>query len=190
VSDLDTVRVFDRKTGAPTAEVKVPGATSLHDVAVADDGRVLVCDSGQTRGDPGLDRTGTDAVYAIDKDRKVTVVAKGRHLDVPNRLFAAGDQIWVVTYYSPPELYSLAKDGTKGGSQVVGEGLNGIVVLASGDMLVSSWNAIYRRSPSGGGLTQVITNVPYPADIGYDTKRGRVLVPLSRDNELRAYDVE
>src|SRR5262249_13376468 len=31
VADLDTVRMFDRKTGEPKGEVKVPGATFLND---------------------------------------------------------------------------------------------------------------------------------------------------------------
>ncbi len=79
VADLDTVRMFDRKTGAPTGEVKVPGATFLNDLAATTDGRVLVSDSGLKASAKGFDPTGTDAVYAIDKAKKLTVPARVLH---------------------------------------------------------------------------------------------------------------
>src|SRR5690606_35459179 len=42
VDDIDKVRIFDRRTGAPRGEVKIPGATFLNDVALAPDGRIVV----------------------------------------------------------------------------------------------------------------------------------------------------
>jgi hypothetical protein len=36
----------------------------------------------------------------------------------------------------------------------------------------------------------VIEDVKSPADISYDAKRGRVLVPLFQENEVRAYDLK
>ena len=56
-------------------------------------------------------------------------------------------------------------------------------------IIVHRANAIYRGKP-GGDFTPVIENVKSPADIGYDTKRGRVLVPLFESNEVRAYDLK
>ena len=50
-------------------------------------------------------------------------------------------------------------------------------------MLVSSWegSAIYRGKP-GGEWKAVVENVKAPADIGWDDKRGRVLIPLFMDS--------
>src|SRR5690606_27487599 len=48
VADIDDVRIFDRKTGAPMGEVKIPGASDLNDLTVVD-GRVLVSDTGMKR---------------------------------------------------------------------------------------------------------------------------------------------
>lgn len=78
VADIDTVRTFDRKTGESKGDVKVPGATFLNDMVLAGDGRILVTDTGTKAGKKGSEPTGNDAVYAIDKERKVSAVAKSK----------------------------------------------------------------------------------------------------------------
>lgn len=191
VADLDTVRMFERKTGAPAGEVKVPGATFLNDIAVTADGRVLVSDMGMKAGGKGFEPSGTDAVYAIDKAKKLTTIAKATELGAPNGLLSVGDKTWVATFGSG-ELYALDAKGKKTEAQKLPRGtLDGIVLLPGGDLLVSSWeaNAVYRGKP-GGDFTLVIENVKSPADIGYDTKRSRVLVPLFESNEVQAFEVK
>jgi hypothetical protein len=191
VADLDTVRMFDRKTGAPTGEVKIPGAVFLNDLAATADGRVLVSDTGMKASAKGFDPAGTDAVYSIDKAKKLTTIAKSKDLNAPNGLYSAGDKTWVATFGSN-EIYSLDAKGKKGDVTKLPKGtLDGIVALPGGDILVSSWeaNTVYRGKP-GGEFKAVIENVKSPADIGYDTKRGRVLVPLFESNEVQAYEVK
>jgi hypothetical protein len=63
--------------------------------------------------------------------------------------------------------------------------LDGIVILPGGDVLVSSWegSAIYRGKP-GGEWKAVVENVKSPADIGYDAKRHRVLIPIFQGNSV------
>lgn len=191
VADIDKVRIFDRKSGAPKGEVKIPGATFVNDVATASDGRVLVSDSGLTSGKKGMTPSGSDAVYAIGKDRKLTTLAKGKELGGPNGLLPRPDKTWVVGFQSG-ELYSLDPSGKRGDVQTLPKGsLDGILALPSGDLLVSSWDAgaVYRGRP-GGSFEVAIEGVKAPADIGWDEKRGRVLVPLFQSDEVRAYDVK
>lgn len=191
VSDIDTVRMFDRKSGAPTGEVKVPGAVFLNDLAATTDGRVVVTDSGLKAGAKGFEPAGTDAVYSIDKAKKLTTIAKAKELGAPNGLYVAGDKTWVVTF-GTNELYSLDAKGKKGDVTKLPKGsLDGIVALPGGDILVSSWeaNAIFRGKP-GGDFTSVIDNVKSPSDIGYDTKRGRLLVPLFESNEVQVFEIK
>ena len=68
-------------------------------------------------------------------------------------------------------------------------GLDGIIALPGGDLLVSSWDAqaVFRGRP-GGPWRRAITGVKSPADIGWDAKRRRVLIPIVEDNaiEIRA----
>jgi hypothetical protein len=191
VADLDTVRIFDRNTGAPTGEVKIPGATFLNDIAVTTDGRVLVSDSALKASAKGFDPTGSDAVWSIDKAKKASPVAKSKDLGAPNGLLSGTDKTWVATFGSG-ELYALDEKGKKSDVKKLPKGsLDGIVLLPGGDVLVASWdaNAIYRGKP-GGDFTMVVENVKSPADIGYDTKRSRVLVPLFESDEVRAYEIK
>jgi sugar lactone lactonase YvrE len=192
VSDLDTVRMFDRKTGAPMGEVKVPGATFLNDVATSGD-KVYVSDTGMKAGAGGkFEPTGTDAVYSIDKTKKLVTVAKSKDLGNPNGLFVDEKQaIWVVTF-GTGEIYSLDVAGKKSGAQKLPKGmLDGILILPGGDFLVSSWDAqmVYRGKP-GGEFKVAVEDVKSPADIGWDSKRSRLMVPLFEANEVRVYDIK
>ena len=79
VADLDTVRIFDRNTGAPSGEVKIAGATFLNDVAVTSDGHVLVSDSGLKAGAKGsFDPTGSDAEVGVVQHHPAQAPVAGR----------------------------------------------------------------------------------------------------------------
>jgi hypothetical protein len=63
--------------------------------------------------------------------------------------------------------------------------LDGVVRLADGSLLVSSWEgeAVYRVAPDGQ-ITTVVEGVEAPADIGFDFTRNRVLIPLFTTDAL------
>ena len=107
VADLNTVRKFDRKTGAPKGEVKIPGATFLNDLAT--DGKVVYAsDSGLKAGAGGnFEPTGTDAIWQISGD-KATKIASGTDLNRPNGLEVVNGQVWAVTF-GAKELYRIEK---------------------------------------------------------------------------------
>ena len=183
VADIDTVRKFDAKTGEPKGDIKIEGATFLNDVAVAPDGGVYVTDSGLT---PEFKSTGTDAVYIVGKDDKVKPLIKDKKLSAPNGV-TAGDKgaVWVVTFGSG-EIYEVDAKGKMGKNQKLPKGqLDGVLVLDGGDLLVSSWEGseIFRGKP-GGEWKPIIENVKSPADIGYDAKRHRILIPIFTGNTV------
>src|SRR5258708_18813741 len=64
VADLTVVRQFDLKTGAQKADIKIPGALFLNDVAAGADGTVYVSDTGMKLGKNGPEPQGADAVYS------------------------------------------------------------------------------------------------------------------------------
>jgi hypothetical protein len=189
VADITTVRKFDLKTGAPKGDIPVPGATFLNDIAVAKDGRVFVSDSGIKSGAAGFDPTGTDAVYVIDKG-KLKPVAKGKDLAGPNGLLVVDKGVLVVTFGSN-ELYRLDDKGVKQDiTKIPGGGLDGIA-QAGESLLVSSWqtSTVYRGA-LGGTFEAVLTDLKGPADIGFDSKRKRVLVPRFLESAVEVYDLK
>ena len=189
VSDISVVRKFDLKTGAPKGDIPVPGATFLNDIAIAKDGRVFVSDSGLKSGASGFDPTGTDAVYVIEKG-KLKTVAKSKDLSGPNGLLVVDKGVLVVTFGSN-ELYRLDDKGAKQDvTKLPGGGLDGIA-QAGESLLVSSWqtSTVYRGT-LGGTFEPVLTELKGPADISFDSKRKRVLVPRFLENAVEVYDLK
>lgn len=189
VSDLTSVRKFDRKTGAPKGEVKIPGSTFLNDLA--SDGKVVyVSDSGLKAGAGGaFDPTGTDAVWKIS-GTKAARIASGSELNRPNGLEVVDGKVWVVSF-GAAELYQLDKGKKTNVAKVPKGSLDGLLHLAGGTFLISSWesNSIY-RGPQAGPFNAVIENVNAPADIGYDTKRQRLLVPHFMENRVTIHPLQ
>jgi sugar lactone lactonase YvrE len=189
VADLTRLRTFDADSGKPKGDIALPGCTFANDVTAGPDGKVYVSDSGIKFDDKGPVPTKSDAVYVVDKGKAKTL-AKGEDLGHPNGLAWSGDKLWVVTF-GTGEIYSLDKTGKKADAQKLPKGmLDGIVQLSDSSYLISSWEAsgTFRGKP-GGDWTLALSDLKAPADIGYDTKRGRVLVPLFQDSAVEAYQI-
>jgi sugar lactone lactonase YvrE len=184
VTDITVVRKFDAKTGAPKGEIAFPGATFLNDIAVAADGRVFVSDSDRaTVGEPAA---GSDAVYVLEKD-KPKVIAKGPELSGPNGLVWTEQGLFVNTNRTN-EIFELDEKGARSDITKIPEGgLDGLVAVGD-SFLVSSWkgSAVY-RGKLNGKFEPVLTGLSGAADIGFDSKRNRVLVPRFLDNAVEVY---
>jgi hypothetical protein len=98
--------------------------------------------------------------------------------------------VWVVSF-GANELYQIEKGKKTNVTTLPKGGLDGLVHLGDGSFLVSSWDgkAVYRGKP-GGAFTAVVENVTAPADIGYDTKRHRLLIPHFMDNIVTIHNVQ
>jgi len=186
VADLTSVKMFERATGKAAGKVTIAGATFLNDVAVAPDGTIYVSDSGLAAGKSGLEGNGTDAIYRIDKGTKKAVrVIRDKGLGNPNGLLADDEGVWVVSFGSG-QIYRVSREGRKEAGENLPTGqLDGIVQVSDGSLLVSSWegSSILRGFPGAGFLAN-ISGVASPADIGFDPKRKRVLVPLFMGDTL------
>src|SRR5690242_18444643 len=100
VADIDVLRAFDAKTGAPLDSISLAtlGAVFLNDVAVAPTGAVYVTDTGIRFDDVGnILHPGPDRIFRVGPDRQVTVAARGDSLARPNgiALDAAGKRFIV-----------------------------------------------------------------------------------------------
>jgi sugar lactone lactonase YvrE len=190
VADITTVRTFDAKTGAPKGDVAIPGASFLNDIAVGPDGKVYVSDTGVKTGAKGFESTGSDAVYVIEKGH-AKALAKGKDLGGPNGLAVTDKGVVIVNSMGSGEVYSLDDKGKKENVSKPPTGmLDGLIALGD-QLLVSSWDgsAVYKGT-LGGSYEKVLGDQKSPADIGYDTKRSRVLVPHFLEDTVEAYEIK
>jgi len=97
-----------------------------------------------------------------------------------------GTSLWVATF-GTGELYQLTGSGPREQVRRLPKGsLDGLARL--GDRLfISSWeaSAIYERK--GAEFVELIRDLPTPSDIGIDTMRRRLLIPLFYDNTVILY---
>lgn len=188
VSDVTAVRKFDRRTGAPQGAIPIPGATFINDLT-NDGKRVYMSDTGVKLGPAQtFIRTGTEAIWAIDGNR-ATKIAAGDDLKEPNGLDFVDGKLWVVSF-GTNELYELDGGRKTNVTNLPHGELDGLVQLSDGTRLISSWqgNAIYRGRP-GGEFSAVLEAIDAPADIGYDGKRGLLLVPHSGVNQVTIHEI-
>lgn len=183
VADLTVLRRFDRRTGAPRGALPIPGATFLNDVTSTNDGSVYFTDSGLRAGPAGVEPSGTDAVYRLTPEGALDTLARGEELGRPNGIAVTGDTVWVVSFGSG-ELYRVANGGRADVVRLAKGSLDGLVI-AFGEMFVSSWEgeSVFRGKP--GTFAEMLRGLKAPADIGHDLWRNRLLIPLFNDNEIR-----
>jgi sugar lactone lactonase YvrE len=191
VSDISVVRKFDLKTLAPKGDIALPDATFANDLALAADGKVYVSDSSVKPGPNGFESNGGDQVLVIDKAGKAKVVAKAKDLGAPNGL-AFGPKGLLVNTLTSNEVFGIGPKGEKVDViKMPNGGLDGLLVV--GDQLIfSSWgaSAIYKGKLGGTTYEPIVQNVKGPADIGWDSKRSRLLVPRFLDDLVEVFDVK
>ena len=191
LADIHSVRGFDRKSGKPVASIEVKGAKFLNDIATGPDG-LYATDTGFEGSAKGMDHTGPDRVYRI-AGRAVTVALESDSLTAPNGITWDGAQGRfivvpfagnVIRAWSPGAKTTVAVGPTKGQ-------LDGVELLGENRFLVTSWADSSLFVFENGTATPVANGLPSPADIGVDTRRNRVAVPLLMENrvEFRALPV-
>lgn len=193
VADIDAVRAFNARTGAAIDSVSLAklGAVFLNDIALATTGALYITDTGIRFDDVGnVLHPGPDRVFRIGPDRAVTVAVRGDTLGRPNgiALDAAGRRFVIVEFGGRSVLAWKPEDKAP---TVIAKGAGGFdgVVVAGGKLYVSSWNDSTVSSYETGQEVKLITGVPSPADIGYDAKRKRVLIPILTGNRLEIWQM-
>ena len=184
VCDIDALRGFDRHGGAPLATIDFApyGAVLLNDVAVGADGTLHVTDTGIQMTDKGVIFSGGDKMYVVGPNHAVRVAASGAQLDKPNGItWDAAGKRWLYVSFNPfhSRLFAFHDGDTTRAVLDSGQGKwDGVEALADGRILLSSWTDSSVHLVAGGHDERLVRNVPAPADIGVDTKRHLVLIPL------------
>jgi hypothetical protein len=191
VTDIDVVWGFDRHTGAPVAMVDLRplSARFLNDIAAAPDGSLWLTDTGIEVDPRGRIPVGGDRIFRIGAGHAVTVVAEGDSLHEPNGItWDAARRKWVVLPFQDLQSYIFLLDSTGMTRLPVMPGrgqFDGVEALPGRKLLVSSWgdSAVYLVTDSSS--RRLLTGLVQPADIGVDTKRGVLAVPLPNRDEVQ-----
>lgn len=186
VADLDAVRLFDRKTGAHLRDVNIK-SSFLNDVSTDAKGNVYVSDTGIL---PDFSPSGTAAIYQISARDQVKVLAQGPGLGLPNGLLVQPDGRLLVAPMGAASLYELKNGVPVPWVNLTAAGMDGLVQVGK-DVLVSVWNtqSIFKVT-STGETSVVASNISSPADLGWDSKRNRLLVPVLMENRILFQDLD
>lgn len=193
VTDLDTLRAFDKNTGSPLATLVLPrpaagAAQSLTDVASDGHGHLYLSDQGG------------NAIYRVDLAPTLTLslYLSGAHLAGPSgvAVHPKSGHLVVVSYDSG-KIFDITQEGTL--TELASNGfftgrfqnLSGVDFDRWGSMYVSDGTKgkIWRMLPNG--KFQVIAEyLPGPSDVGIDRVNHLILVPYQDSNAAEVNGLE
>ncbi|MEZ4270678.1 MAG: hypothetical protein R3C68_04370 [Myxococcota bacterium] len=123
-------------------------------------------------------------MYRIAPDNSFEVVAAGETRRL-NGVVVTEEGIVIVTF-GTGQMYRIDATGQPQDVTTAPQGaLDGVIALDNARYIVSSWSgsALYKRGDDGL-FTLLADALEAPADIGYDSKRRRVMVPLFNSDTL------
>jgi hypothetical protein len=191
VADLDEVHLFELPSGRQLTSVRIQGSTFLNGITPGDGDTVYVTDSGLQAGEGGFAPSGSDAIYQITAAGKYRAIVKDAGMGRPNGIISHQGSLTIVTFGSGA-VFTIDESGRQAELPAPPSGgLDGLLSMPDGSYLVSSWggSALYRLNPAGS-YEILASSLDAPADIGYDDKRNRVLVPLFKQNRLAILPLE
>jgi sugar lactone lactonase YvrE len=193
VADIDVLRGFNRRTGAPVANIsfRAQRATFLNDVAAGPDGSIYVTDTGISFDSTGnMTHPGVNRIFKVS-GRAVSEIAKGDSLANPNGIaWDAGGSRFILAPFGGSDVQTWREGDAAPARLATGPGqYDGVEVLADGRILVSSWadNAVHVIRD--GAMTALAQNVTAPADIGVDTRRNVLAVPRFNDGRVEYFRI-
>ncbi len=195
VADVTAIRTFKADTGEPLGSIDIPGSVFISDVAAAADGSLYVSDVGSDPNLAALPELGVDAIYQISPTGQLSTVARRPNLGGPFALMADGTGLWI-TCTGTSDLLLLVPDASNtpapdsGRLRLPGNAPRGLAAVPDGTFLISSWTdgSIYRGFRDGP-FEPVIQGLESPADLGYDTRRKRLLIPLLTGHALAIFEL-
>jgi sugar lactone lactonase YvrE len=186
VADIDALRGFERHTGAPLATIDFAAQrpVMLNDVAVAPDGTLRVTDTGIVMSPKGIVHTGPDRIFAVGPGAAVSVAAEGLALRQPNGVtWDAAGKRWVVVSFDTFVGEVAAMPATGGERRVLHRSklgrFDGVEALRDGTILYTSWVDSSVHALTGARDRRIVREVQEAADIGLDTRRGILAIPLA-----------
>ena len=175
VTDMDSLRWFDKNNGKPLRHIDFTGigAKRLRGLAFDDESNLYICD------------ILANAIYKIEasNDHKISIFKKDNQLGNPSGIvYDSVRQRLIVVTRATGKVLAIGTDGKIAPViQKTFQNLHGVDWEQDGDLLVSDEKAIYRIKKFS--RTEVVReNILTPAGISYDYARNLILVPSSKGN--------
>lgn len=191
VTDIDAVRAFNKKSGQAIASYPVQGAVFLNDIATGPDGALYITDTGIRIGASGMSHPGPDRVFKLTRAGQVSTAIQFDSLIGPNGIiWDNANQRFLIVAFAGTDILAWKPGDSTTTTIAKGKGqYDGVERLDDGRILISSWadSSIYVLD--GSALVRAVPGVASPADIGVDTKRNRVAVPLFEGNRVELFAI-
>lgn len=175
-AETAAVAVIDVKKAAIVKRIQVEGAVMLNDVAVDSKGILYVSD------------TRAGKVYRIENDKPAVYL---ENLPGTNGLLTVNNDLYVATSNN-----FLKVDANKAVTKIADgfeSGLDGIVMLAENEFIISNYKGILYHV-KGDGTKQILldtrANGIMSNDISYNSKTKTLYVPSFSTNRVIAYKVQ
>jgi hypothetical protein len=193
ICDIDKMRAINRRTGLYIGALDLApyGALLLNDVTMGGDGAMYITDTGILMTEKGVIYKAADKIFRVSGG-KVSVMASGAGLMRPNGITWDKDSKRLVVVTFDPfhsQMYTLAPDGER---RLLGKGngkFDGVEPLGGGRFMVASWNDSSVRLLGSGENRRIANNVLMPADIGFDTRRNRLAIPIGPLNQMQLWQL-
>ncbi len=193
VADIDVLRGFNRTTGAPVATIQFPRPVYfLNDVAAGPDGALYVTDTGiQFDASGGMTAPSKGQIFRVE-GRRATLASSDTSFNAPNGIaWDEGRRTFVVGSFNGPTLFSWAPDSGAPRAIATGPGQYDGIEIVDGRVIVTSWadSSLHVLERGADSLTRIVAGVASPADIGVDSRRSLLLVPLFTGNAVELWTI-
>jgi DNA-binding beta-propeller fold protein YncE len=177
VTDIDSVRWFDKNTGKPLGHIDMTGigAKQLKGLAFDGEGNLYVSD------------VLANTIYKVDTTRKVSIFSRDNRLVNPSAMvYDLARQRLIVVTRATGKIYGIGLDRKIApviNTKTTFKSLNGVDWDREGNLLVSDKTdgKIYRIRKFS--RTEIVReNILTPAGISFDYARNLILVPSSKGN--------
>jgi len=183
VADINQVHIFGLPSGRQKKSITIKGSTFLNGITPGTGDFVYVTDSGLGKG--ANTPPSTNGIYKVKANGTYSIIVEAGDMGRPNGIIASGKELTVVTFGSG-EVYRIDANGKQHTMPAPPKGgLDGLLKLGDGRLLMSSWgeSALYVLN-NNNSYSILADSLDAPADLGLDTKRQRILIPLFKQNKL------
>jgi sugar lactone lactonase YvrE len=193
VADIDAVRAFHRRTGAPITSIDLAphGAVFLNDLDRHPDGTLYVTDTGLRFDDQGPHHDHPDRVWRVRPTGVVDVALQGDSLGWLNGIaWDASARRFVIVQLNGRSVLGWVPGDTE--PRVIAQGpggYDGVDVLKSGNLLVSSQDGSGMFLLRDGTAKRLVGGLGAVGNHGFDPRSRRVAVPRFDHNSVEIWEL-